>query len=167
MAGKGTGKGSEVDSETEKRLPNPLPVSAPQNQDRKTSPCRTTPTAAPAAAGNGAASSRRGAPGRSCSASRVGRRIARGGACVKFATKRRSRRTGDPETAPFSDAVASVCAPPEPTLRQFTPLKRGQGGNSRRSRANRVAICVAPKASSRRLPARLPSSMVSLAKRAF
>ncbi len=56
----------------------------------------------------------------------------RGGDCPKLARKRRSRRTGDPETAPSWT----------PSL-WFAPLQSGQGVNLRRWRVHRAAICVA------------------------
>ena len=120
-----------------------MAASPTQNHDDKTSPCRATPTATRAADRNGAASSRRGAPGRSHSASRGGKRIAGGRACVKFATKRRSRRTGDPETAHVGRHRsglqrckadrAAICVAAGWTGRQFASLESRQGGNLRRA----------------------------------
>ncbi len=77
----------------------------------------------------------------------------RRGACGKCAGKRRSRRTADPETAPSWTPS-----------HQFAALRSGQGGNLRRSQVDRAAICVGPKAPSRRLPAPDAASTVTLAK---
>jgi hypothetical protein len=68
----------------------------------------------------------------------IQKRIAGGGACVRFARKRRSRRTGDPETAPVW--TPSV---------QFAPLEGTHGGNLRRSRVDRAPICIAAKGTGR------------------